>query len=164
MFRPGTGLRILQEWNFLRIPSVLSKSTLQSMTLFTSQAVMPLCGTFPNNVGLQQITRDIHERGGVVSSVCHGYCGLLNTRLSNDELLVKGRRITGFSWTEEILAGVSREMPYNAQQEMKQRGARYEKAFLPFTPNVVVDGRLVTGQNPFSAKITAMRVVSLLNL
>lgn len=119
---------------------------------------------FPNNVGLQQLTRDIHERGGVVSSVCHGYCGLLNTRLSNDELLVKGRRITGFSWTEEILAGVSREMPYNAQQEMKQRGARYEKAFLPFTPNVVVDGRLVTGQNPFSAKITAMRVVSLLNL
>lgn len=118
---------------------------------------------FPENIGLQQITRDIYEKGGMVSSVCHGYCGLLNTRLSDGELLVKARRITGFSWTEEILAGVSREMPYNAQQEMTQRGARYEKAFLPFTPNVVVDGRLVTGQNPFSAKLTATRVVSLLN-
>ncbi|WP_395302760.1 type 1 glutamine amidotransferase domain-containing protein [Enterobacter hormaechei] len=120
-------------------------------------------GDFPENVRLQQITRDIHEQRGIVSSVCHGYCGLLNTRLSDGELLVKSRRITGFSWTEEILAGVSREMPYNAQQEMKQRGARYEKALLPFTPNVVVDGRLITGQNPFSAKLTAMRVVSLLD-
>lgn len=118
---------------------------------------------FPENIGLQQITRDIHDQGGFVSSVCHGYCGLLNTRLSDGELLVKDRRVTGFSWTEEILAGVSREMPYNAQQEMTQSGARYEKAFLPFTPNVIVDGRLVTGQNPFSAKLTAMRVVSLLN-
>lgn len=118
---------------------------------------------FPENIGLQQITRDIYENRGIVSSVCHGYCGLLNTRLSDGELLVKARRITGFSWTEEILAGVSREMPYNAQQEMTQRGARYEKAFLPFTPNVVVDGSLITGQNPFSAKLTAMQVVSLLN-
>lgn len=118
---------------------------------------------FPENTKLQQITRDIHEQRGIVSSVCHGYCGLLNIRLSDGEFLVKGRRVTGFSWTEEILAGVSREMPYNVQQEMKQRGARYEKSFLPFTPNVVVDGCLVTGQNPFSAKLTAMRVVSLLN-
>lgn len=118
---------------------------------------------FPENIGLQQITRDIYDQKGIVSSVCHGYCGLLNTRLSDGELLVKSRKVTGFSWTEEILAGVSREIPYNAEQEMKQRGARYEKGFLPFTPNVVVDGRLVTGQNPFSAKLTAMRVVSLLN-
>ncbi|WP_457097915.1 hypothetical protein [Lysobacter sp. P5_B9] len=45
---------------------------------------------------------------------------------------------------------------------MKQRGARYDKAFLPFVPNAVVDGRLVTGQNPASAKVTAKRVVDLL--
>jgi putative intracellular protease/amidase len=45
---------------------------------------------------------------------------------------------------------------------MKQRGARYEKAWLPFVSNVVVDGRLVTGQNPMSAKATAERVAALL--
>ncbi|MGE0800802.1 MAG: hypothetical protein AB7G13_18720 [Lautropia sp.] len=45
---------------------------------------------------------------------------------------------------------------------MKRRGALYEKAFLPFVSNVVVAGRLVTGQNPWSAKATAQKVAALL--
>lgn len=117
---------------------------------------------FPDAPGLERITRGIYERGGIVSAVCHGYCGLLNARLSDGSLLVAGRKITGFSWREEVLAGVAKDLPYNAEAEMKKRGARYEKALLPFVPNVVVDGRLVTGQNPASAKATAKRVVDLL--
>ncbi|HHG8775405.1 TPA: hypothetical protein ACPYU1_004876 [Raoultella planticola] len=50
--------------------------------------------------------------------------------------------------------------PYNAPKEMQLRGARDEKAFLPFAPYAVVDGRLVTGQNPYSAKLTARHVSS----
>ena len=117
---------------------------------------------FPDDDTLQSITRAIWERGGIVSSVCHGYCGLLNTKLSDGSLLVAGRRVTGFSWTEEVLAGVARRIPYNAEEEMKRRGALYEKAFLPFVSHVVVDGRLVTGQNPSSAKATAAKVAALL--
>lgn len=117
---------------------------------------------FPDSEGLQVITRAIYERGGIVSSVCHGYCGLLNTRLSDGKLLVAGRRVTGFSWAEEIYAGVSKMMPYNAEEEMKRRGALYEKAFLPFVSYAVGDGRLVTGQNPFSAKATAKKIAAML--
>ena len=117
---------------------------------------------FPNDEGLQRLTREIFERGGVVAAVCHGYCGLLNTKLSDGKLLVAGRRVTGFAWIEEVLAGVAKKVPYNAEEEMKKRGALYEKALLPFVPNAVVDGRLVTGQNPQSAKVTAERVVALL--
>ncbi len=117
---------------------------------------------FPDNEGLQKITCAIWERGGIVSSVCHGYCGLLNTRLSDGKLLIAGKRITGFSWREEILAGVASKMPYNAEEEMKRRGAQYEKALLPFVSHVVADGHLVTGQNPWSAKATARTVTALL--
>lgn len=117
---------------------------------------------FPDSDGLQWITRAIWERGGIVSSVCHGYCGLLNTRLSDGKLLVEGKRLTGFSWAEEVLAGVARYMPYNAEAEMKRRGALYQKAFLPFVSYIVADGRLVTGQNPGSAKATAEKVAALL--
>ncbi len=117
---------------------------------------------FPDDPGLHRITRAIWERGGIVASVCHGYCGLLNTRLSDGRLLVAGKRLTGFSWREEILAGVAKLMPYNAEAEMKRRGALYRKALLPFVPHAVVDGRLVTGQNPASARLTAKRVVGLL--
>lgn len=66
---------------------------------------------FPDSEGLQEITRRLWEKGGIVSAVCHGYCGLLNTRLTNGSLLVSGRKITGFSWTEEKLAASHAKFP-----------------------------------------------------
>ncbi|MFE3753272.1 type 1 glutamine amidotransferase domain-containing protein [Nocardia tengchongensis] len=117
---------------------------------------------FPDSTGLQRITREIFERGGIVASVCHGYCGLLNTQLSDGTYLVAGRKLTGFAWQEEVLARVGELVPYNAEAEMKQRGALYEKAMLPFVSYVVVDGNLVTGQNPGSAKATAQKIAALL--
>ncbi|MBF6469740.1 type 1 glutamine amidotransferase domain-containing protein [Nocardia beijingensis] len=117
---------------------------------------------FPDSEGLQRITREIYERGGIVASVCHGYCGLLNTKLSDGTYLVAGRRLTGFAWQEEVLARVDKLVPYNVEDEVKKRGARYEKAKLPFVPHAVVDGNLVTGQNPGSAKRTAKKVAALL--
>lgn len=117
---------------------------------------------FPDSRGLQRITRTIWERGGIVSAVCHGYCGLLNTTLSDGQLLVKDRTLTGFSWNEEVLAGVASKMPYNAEAEMKKRGANYRKAALPFVSYALTDGRLVTGQNPSSAHATAKRVAAVL--
>ncbi|MEU6860181.1 type 1 glutamine amidotransferase domain-containing protein [Glycomyces sp. NPDC046736] len=115
---------------------------------------------FPDSEGLQRITRAIWERGGVVSSVCHGYCGLLNTTLADGSLLVAGRRLTGFAWQEEVLARVDKLVPYNVEEAMRERGARYEKAKVPFVSYTVGDGNLITGQNPGSAKATAERVAA----
>jgi len=53
-------------------------------------------------------------------------------------------------------------MPFNAEAEMKLRGARYHKALLPFVSHAITDGRLVTGQNPASAKATARQVTAIL--
>lgn len=117
---------------------------------------------FPDSDGLQRITREIYEGGGIVSSVCHGYCGLLNTRLSDGSYLIAGKKMTGFAWTEEVLARVDKLVPYNAEEKAKERGALYEKAKLPFVSYTVVDGNLVTGQNPGSAKETAKKVVAAL--
>ena len=117
---------------------------------------------FPDSEGLQRITREIFERGGIVASVCHGYCGLLNTKLSDGSYLVSGRRITGFAWREEVLARVDKLVPYNAEEEMRRRGGLYEKGKVPFASYAVVDGNLVTGQNPGPAKETARKVAELL--
>lgn len=117
---------------------------------------------FPDSEGLQRITREIYERGDIVSSVCHGYCALLNTTLSDGTYLIAGKHITGFAWQEEVLAGVDKLVPYNAEQRAKERGARYEKAKVPFVSYAVVDDNLVTGQNPGSAKETATKVAALL--
>lgn len=117
---------------------------------------------FPDDDGLQRITRELYESGAVVSSVCHGYCGLLNTKLSDGSYLIAGKHMTGFAWREEELAKVDELVPYNAEKLAKERGALYEKAKLPFIPYAVTDGKLVTGQNPASAKKTAKAVVDLL--
>lgn len=117
---------------------------------------------FPDDAGLQRLARTIWERNGIVASVCHGYCGLLNVKLTDGTLLVAGKRVTGFAWAEEVMAGVAGKVPYNAEAEMKRRGARYEKALLPFLPHAIADGRLITGQNPFSAKATARTIAAML--
>ena len=117
---------------------------------------------FPESEPLQTLITGIWAHGGVVSSVCHGYCGLLETKTSDGTRLIKGKKMTGFSWIEEGLAGVSKLVPYNAEQRAKDAGALYEKALIPFTSYVVVDGKLVTGQNPPSAKGTAEKVVEVL--
>ena len=117
---------------------------------------------FLDNPELQEITKKIYEKGGIVSSVCHGYCGLLNVRLSNGKRLIEGKKLTGFAWSEEVLAGVAKKVPYNAEELAKEYGARYEKAFIPFAPYVVQDGNLITGQNPFSAKKTALAIIETL--
>ena len=70
-------------------------------------------------------------------------------------LLIADRAMTGFSWREEQLAGVHKLVPYNAEEQAKERGARYEKTKLPFGSYAVIDGNLVTGQNPGSAEKVA---------
>jgi len=114
---------------------------------------------FPNDSTLQNIVREHYETGKIVSAVCHGVGGLLNVKLSNDEYLIKDKTITGFNWFEESLAKRKKEVPFNLEAELKKRTSNYKKAFIPMTSKVVVDGNLITGQNPFSSKEIAKVVI-----
>ena len=105
---------------------------------------------FPDNTQLQALSRRIYEQGGVVSSVCHGAVGLLNIKLSDGELQIKGKKVTGFSNEEEELAGLTKHVPYLTETELVKRGAIYQKADAPWAPFAIADGRLITGQNPAS--------------
>ncbi len=107
---------------------------------------------FPDDPTLQAIISNQYEKGKMVAAICHGVGGLLNVKLSNGEYLIKGKSMTGFDWFEETLARRKREVPFNLEAAIKERGADLKKAFIPMTSNVVVDGNLITGQNPFSSK------------
>ncbi len=115
---------------------------------------------FPDNTQLQALSRHIYEKGGVVSSVCHGAVGLLNIKLSDGELLIKGKKVTGFSNEEEELAGLSKMVPYLTETELVKRGAQYQKADQPWAPFAIADGRLITGQNPASGGPVAELVLA----
>lgn len=110
---------------------------------------------FPDNEELQAISRRIYESGGYVSSVCHGAAGLLNIKMSDGTLLVKGKKVTGFSNEEEKLAELDKYVPFLTETELVNRGAIYHKADEPWAAYAVEDGRLISGQNPASGDAVA---------
>lgn len=117
---------------------------------------------FPDNKAIAEIAKQIYEQGGIVSSVCHGAVGLLNIQLSNGKRLIEGKKVTGFANTEEALIGLTKVVPYLTETELKAKGGIFKKAILPFLPYSLVDERLITGQNPYSAKSVAKKVVKAL--
>ncbi|RSS81850.1 type 1 glutamine amidotransferase domain-containing protein [Streptomyces sp. WAC06614] len=119
---------------------------------------------FPDDVPLQLLARTVYEQGGVVSSVCHGACGLLNITLSDGTHLVEGRTVTGFATIEEDVARVKDRVPFLLEDELRKRGAHYVRSRVPMTPYAVSDGRLVTGQNPYSGKAVTRRILDALSL
>lgn len=117
---------------------------------------------FPDNEKLQSISCTIYERGGVVSSVCHGAVGLLNIRLSDGSLLIKNKQVTGFSNEEEKIVGLDQVVPYLTEDELKARGGIYKKADKPWAAFALADQRVVTGQNPASGAAVADLMLKIL--
>lgn len=118
---------------------------------------------FADNEQLKSITRDMYESGKIVAAVCHGLSALQNVKLSNGEYLVNGKKGTGFAYFDETIAGVKKFVPYNLQKRLQNRGMKYSKAFLPLAGHTVVDGNLITGQNPNSATKMARQALEALN-
>jgi putative intracellular protease/amidase len=116
---------------------------------------------FADQTELSAVAASIYEGGGVVSAVCHGPAGLLNIRLSSGEFLVKGKPVAAFTNAEEAAVGLSKTVPFLLESKLLERGAT--PILAPnFQANIQVWERLVTGQNPASARGVAEAVVKLL--
>ena len=117
---------------------------------------------FPGSTALAALGRDIYESGGVLAAVCHGPSGLVNTRLSDGTPLISGKTVAGFTNEEEAAVELTDVVPFLLADKLTEQGAHHVDA-APFTEHVEVDGRLVTGQNPQSARAVGAEVVKLLN-
>lgn len=115
----------------------------------------------PDDKRLAKITREIYESGGIVCSVCHGGGGLLNVKLSDGSYLVNGKNVTAFSNKEEEALGADTKVPFLLETSLKDRGANYSCA-ANWQEYVIVDGRLITGQNPASDLKMAKELVKML--
>lgn len=113
---------------------------------------------FPVSPDVPRVTREIYEAGGVVGAVCHGPAALVNVTLSDGAYLVAGKNLSAFTDDEERAVKLDKVVPFLLASTLMQRGAHHHPA-PDWTAKVVVDGRLVTGQNPQSAAGvgTAMR-------
>jgi putative intracellular protease/amidase len=114
---------------------------------------------FPDNAAIQHLARSVHERGGVVAAICHGQSALVNTTLADGANLVAGKHLTAFSHEAEHTRGLTDVVPFPLQHTLEARGAVYSGA-PDKAPHTVVDGRLITGQNPASAPGLALRLAA----
>ena len=114
----------------------------------------------PVDPALKALLSEVYERGGVVAAVCHGPAALVDVRLRDGTALVAGRKLTGFSNEEEAVFGKkwAKEFRFQLEDALRERGARWEEAPL-MMPKLVVDGRLITGQNPYSTPAVAEAIV-----
>lgn len=114
---------------------------------------------FPDNKDINRISTSIYENNGIVSAVCHGNAALINTVLSDGSLLIANKRIAAFTNEEEISLGTAEIVPFLLQDKLVEQGAIHVNG-KAWQENVVVEGRLITGQNPASAKKVAQEIIA----
>lgn len=113
---------------------------------------------FPDNPNIDEITRSIYEKGGIVAAVCHGPSALTSVKLTDGEYLIKDKKINSFTDEEERAVGKENVVPFLLETRLRERGAIFEGGS-NFSEKVVVDGRIITGQNPQSASALGREIV-----
>lgn len=114
----------------------------------------------PRDNALASLLAEAYMQGAVIGAVCHGPAALVDVKLGDGTSLVAGKAMTGFTNEEEAVFGKrwAKEFPWQLEDALRGRGARWREAPLMMA-KVVVDGRLVTGQNPYSTPGVADAIV-----
>jgi putative intracellular protease/amidase len=119
----------------------------------------------PENKNIQKIVMEVYEKNnGIVSAVCHGSAGIVNLKTSNGEYIYKGKNVNGYpDMFERKSAAYYKEFPFSIEQKLKSNGGKFSYSQKNRNQYYKVDGRLITGQDPSSAKIVAQKIIELLN-
>ena len=97
----------------------------------------------------------------VVAAVCHGPAALVEAKNSDGTPLVQGRKVTGFTNAEEQAVELDKLMPFLLESRLRELGAEFDAAS-NWSDHVIVDGKLITGQNPQSSGSAAKAIIDAL--
>jgi len=103
----------------------------------------------------------MYAKGKPVAAVCHAPGVLRHARAADGAPLVQGKEVTGFSNTEEAAVGLTEIVPFLVEDELRKAGGKYSKG-ADWQSHVIIDGNLITGQNPASSEPAAEAVLKLL--
>lgn len=108
-----------------------------------------------------KLLADFYNAGKPVGAVCHGPAALTKAVDKNGTPIIKGKRVTGFTNTEEKAVGLDKVVPFLLEDKLRELGGLYSQG-PDWSSYVTTDGILVTGQNPASAEATARAVMDIL--
>lgn len=115
-----------------------------------------------NDTDSAQLIMDFHSANKPIGAVCHASGIFKNIYLEDGTPFVKGKRMTGFSNSEEAAVQLTDIVPFLVEDELNKLGALYTKA-ADWVVHTEEDGLLITGQNPASSEAVAEKMVALLN-
>ncbi len=115
-----------------------------------------------NDANSIRLIADFYNANKPVAFVCHAPGVLKDVRIANGDYLVKGKNVTGFTNTEEDAVGLSDIVPFLVEDMLKANGATYHKRD-DWVPFALIDGLLITGQNPASSEKVAHLLFDLLS-
>ena len=115
----------------------------------------------PENNTSIRLFSSFYNAGKPIAFVCHGPAALKNVKTAQGQLLLKGKKVTGYANSEEIAGKTKKFIPFSLEDMLLKAGANYIKGpdWQPFAIN---DGLLITGQNPASAQVTAEKLLTAL--
>ncbi|AJR06092.1 type 1 glutamine amidotransferase domain-containing protein [Photobacterium gaetbulicola] len=116
---------------------------------------------FPEDEHVKRVAIAIYQQNGILAAICHGPAALVNMTYANGAHLIANMKVTGFTNEEEEAIGLTGVVPFSLEDKLKQANANFISAEA-WANNVVIDGRLVTGQNPQSATGVGEAVAELL--
>lgn len=128
-------------------------------TIFYVGGHGPMWDLVDNKVSIALI-ESFYNSGKPVAAVCHSPA-VFHRVMYQGAPIVKGKRVTGFANSEEEAVGLTHVVPFLVEEELKRLGGLYEQAPM-WDPLAIVDGRLVTGQNPASSTAAAKSLLKLL--
>ncbi|MCB2408081.1 type 1 glutamine amidotransferase domain-containing protein [Hymenobacter lucidus] len=107
------------------------------------------------------LIESFYAAGKPVAAVCHAPGVLRHVKAANGEPLVKGKKVAGFTNTEEEAVQLTDVVPFLVEDMLKSTGGNYSKG-ADWVPYVVTEGNLITGQNPASSEPAAEELLKLL--
>ncbi|OIJ68168.1 type 1 glutamine amidotransferase domain-containing protein [Streptomyces mangrovisoli] len=107
-----------------------------------------------HDADLGRLLNEADARGTTVAALCHGVAALLSATTPDGAFTFAGRTLTSFADEEENQGGLGENTPFYLESLLRERGATVETG-APWSDTVVVDGNLITGQNPQSSTATA---------
>ncbi|TLG77953.1 type 1 glutamine amidotransferase domain-containing protein [Methylocystis sp. B8] len=116
----------------------------------------------PENPNSIKLIEAFLAAGKPIALVCHAPGALRNVKTPEGRPLVEGKKVTGFTNSEEAAVGLTKVVPFLVEDALTSEGAKFEKAG-DWRPFVTTDGLLITGQNPASSGPAAHVLIDALN-
>jgi putative intracellular protease/amidase len=106
---------------------------------------------FPRNRELREVANHIYQKGGIIAAIGHGAAALLDLKDPSGAPLIKNKQVTANTTEEDSDMHLEKDLPFSIERKLSEIGAEFKKAS-KFANNVVVDGRIITGQNRNSTR------------